>query len=325
MKWLFGLLALVLAAPLLAKPHVCTLVVEENAGTLAFIGPDGAILRRLTLGERPHEIEVTADGRTAYVPMFGITDYDSQLGSPGTTVAEIDLRKAAIVGTFKIPAGAGAPHGARLRPRHPGELFVNTERGGFAMQVFDVKTHQLLRQFPLLEGTHHFVFSPDGTALFVFAGAAGVARYDAATGRLTAQRDLGSPVRGLAIAADGSVLASARGEIVDLRASDLAVAARLAAPRPGQYVYLAELPDGTIMAPSLSDGGVAIFPKDASAPRFTATGNTPIHVQPGPDGRIYVGNVQDDHISILDKTGALVGSIAGLTSPNGIAFGRCPA
>ena len=214
--------------------------------------------------------------------MIGITDYDSQVGSPGTTVAEIDLRRATVVGDFRIPDGAGAPHGVKLRPRHPDELFVNTERGGFAMQVFDVRTHRLLRRFPVLEGTHHFVFAADGAALFVFAGAAGVGRYDASTGRLVVQRDVGSPVRGLFVTRAGTVLASARGEIVELRAADLGIVRQIPAPQPGQYVYLAQLSDGTIMVPSLADGGVAVFPAGGGAPRFVATGKTPIHVQPGP-------------------------------------------
>ncbi len=307
-----------------ADRAICLLAVEENAGRLGIIGPDGVVRRRLSLGERPHEVAVSANHRIAYVPMFGITDYDSALGTPGTTIAEIDLRKGKQVASFALPAGTGAPHGARLRPGHPNELFVNVEAGGPAMLVFDVKTRRLLRQFPLREGTHHFVFAADGATLFAFAGAAGVTRHDVATGRETAQRDLGSPVRGLFVSRTGSVLASARGEIVELAAADLAIVRRRTAPRPGQYVYLAELDDGTIIAPSLADDGVAVFPGDGGAARFVATGKTPIQVQPGPDGRLYVGNVQDDHVSILDRSGAVVGAIGGLVSPNGLGFGVCP-
>src|ERR1700676_5455285 len=81
------------AAPPPGPARFCLLAVEETAGSLAIADPRGGVVKRLTLGERPHEVEVSADGKTAYVSMFGITDYDSQLGTPGTSVAKIDLTR----------------------------------------------------------------------------------------------------------------------------------------------------------------------------------------------------------------------------------------
>ena len=56
LKFLAGVAALVLAltaastSAMAAAGQTCLLVVEENSGTLAFIGPDGALRRRLALG-----------------------------------------------------------------------------------------------------------------------------------------------------------------------------------------------------------------------------------------------------------------------------------
>jgi DNA-binding beta-propeller fold protein YncE len=300
----------------------CVLSVEETAGTLAMIDPGGTVRLRLPLGERPHEIEVSADGATAYVSVFGIADYDNRVGTPGSLVARIDLRTGARTGDYVLPADVRAPHGVKLRPPENRELYVNAEVGGDTMLVFDVASRKLLRRFVLPPATHNFIFSRDGTVVFSFAGAKGVTKSDAVTGELLATRDFGEPVRGLLIAADGKLLAGAKDAVLVLRSNDLAVLRRVPTTRAGQVVYLDELPDGTIVAPAIGSGGVTMLPPTGAA-TYVATGKTPIFARHGPDGRVYVANVEDDHISVL-KDGALVQTIVGLTSPNGLGFGDCP-
>jgi len=302
----------------------CLLSVEETAGTLAIVDSQGEVVKRVTIGERPHEVAVSPDRRLAYVSQFGIADYDSRIGTPGDRVVEIDLITGARSGDFVLPADVRGPHGVKLRPGGSDELFVNAEVGGDTMLVFDRVSHHLLRRFPLPAATHNFIFSQDGASIFSFAGAAGASRIDARDGRVLARQYPGSPIRGLFVTSGGMVLASARGEILELRPADLAIIRRLPAPRPGQFVYLEQWPDGMIAAPSLADGGVAIFPPDGGPARFAATGKTPIIVRRGPDGLIYVANVEDDHISVIDAQGETVRTITGLTAPNGLAFGFCP-
>ncbi len=316
---------LLLAAPAQATPRFCILSVEETPGTLAIITPDGRIVRRLPLGERPHEIAVSADRRTAYVSMFGIADYDNRIGTPGNSIARIDLKSATRTGDYTLPAPAKGPHGVKLRPPHNTELFTNAESGGDTMHVFDTKTLRLKRSFAMPAATHNFVFSADGASIFSFAGARGVTKLDAATGKILASRDLGSPARGVFVTRTGTILASLQGALAELNPADLTEIRRLPMPRPGQFVYLDQHPDGTIAAPSLSDGGVALVPPNGAPTRFIATGKTPIFARYGPDNRLYVANVQDDHISIINPDGTVAAPITGLTDPNGIGFGNCPA
>ena len=171
------------------------------------------------------------------------------------------------------------------------------------MFAFDTQSRRLLRSFSLPKGTHNFVFSTDGGSIYSFAGEDGVTQSTRATEDILASQNPGSAIRGLFFTEAGTVLASAKGEILELRADDLSIMRRLRAPRPGQFVYLEQWPDGTIVAPSLSDDGVAIFPADGSPARFVATGETPIIVRRGPDGLIYVANVEGGHISILSAEG----------------------
>lgn len=79
-----------------------------------------------------------------------------------------------------------------------------------------------------------------------------------------------------------------------------------------------------IVAPSPSDGGIAIFPANGGPPLFVTTGRSPILVRRGPNNLIYVSNAEDDHISVLGLRGKNVLTIEGLSGPNGLGFGRCP-
>jgi DNA-binding beta-propeller fold protein YncE len=319
-----GILLCAASAATAARSQFCVLSVEETGGDLAILHTDGHLAAKVRLGERPHEVAVTPDGRTAFVSLFGITDYASRLGTPGTRIARIDLTRGRLVGWIDTPSDSRAPHGVRLRPPAFTELFVNTEAGSPAFLVFDVRSGALLRRFAAPKGAHNFVFSSDGRDLFAFAGAQGVYKVDVASGRVVAHADLGSPVRGLRMGRDGSVLAAANGEVVALAPADLGVRRRMKAASPGQLLYLDQWPDGVIIAPSMSNDGVQIFSVEGRAERFVKTGRTPIQVARGPDGLAYVGNVNDDHITVLDPRGDQVRRIGSLNGPNGLGFGACP-
>lgn len=308
--------------PAQTPTHFCILSVQET-GDLALMSGQGERLATIHIGERPHEIEMSPDGAFAYVTQFGITDYDSRIGTPGDRVLRVDANRRRITGAYILPGQLRAPHGVKLRPPLARELFVNAEAGGDTMLVYDVESGRLLRQFPLPRATHNFVFSPDGSALFSFAGAEGVSKIDPDSGHVLATLRLETPVRGLFIARDGGVLAGARGEIVVLRAGDLAVQSRVPVPVQGQLVYLAELSNGAIVAPSLNDNGVVLVSPDRTRAHFITTGATPIVARQGPDGLIYVSNVDDRHISVLNEAGEEVSQIGGLTNPNGLGFGHC--
>ena len=325
------LAALLSAAPAAAAPPWCILSVQDNVpagpddGGLVVLDPAGAAKARLPMGERPHEVAVSRDGTTAYVARFGITDYDSKLGTPGRTVSRVDLRAARETGTYALPEGLGAPHGVKLRPQGEAELFVNAEAGGDTMLVYDAATAKLLRRFALPAGTHNFIFSADGAVLFSFAGAAGVSRIDADSGRVLASAKFAAPVRGLALDGEGRVLAASAGAVYRLDPVTLAPLETVDFPGIGQLVYLDVLPGGGFVAPSIPDNGVVFYTPGSEVRPLVATGRTAIFARLGPDGLVYVSNVNDTHISVVDpKTRTVVRKIGGLPAPNGLAFGACP-
>nr|UMO79428.1 YncE incomplete domain containing protein [Pandoravirus aubagnensis] len=110
------------------------LVVEEMAGTASFYrASDGVCLGSVEVGLLPHEARVTHDGTTAFVSAFGLHDYDSPLGRPGVTVAEVDVATMSVrrrLRTFvpgtSLEAANRAPHGVELSPDEQ-TLYVNCE------------------------------------------------------------------------------------------------------------------------------------------------------------------------------------------------------
>ena len=311
------------AAPADVKSF-CVVSVEEDGGDLAILDSAGKRLASVPVGSRPHEVEVSADGHTAFVSQFGITDYDSRIGTPGERVVAVDLRQARAAGSFIVPTGLGAPHGVKLRPGSNRELFVNVEAGGDSMLVFDVVSHRLLRRFALPKLTHNFIFSTDGRALFSFAGVDGVSKIEASTGRIIAALTLPTSVRGLRLDGDGSLLAAARGRVYRLNSETLAIRDQFDTAVKGQLVYLESLGHGRIAAPSLDDGGIVLVGPHSEA-SFVATGKTPIIVRRAPDGRLFVANVDDDHLTVMDDRGDHVATFGHLRTPNGLGFGACPA
>ena len=304
--------------------RVCSLVVEETAGQLAIFDPNGRSLARVPLGERPHEIAVAPDGRKAWVPMFGIADYNNRLGTPGKWVSEIDLRTARVTGRLLLPPNLSAPHGVAVRP-HSRELFINAEVPSDVMLVFDTTSRRLIRSFALPQATHNFIFSADGTSLFSFAGRAGVTRLDPFGGTFLAHIDIGSPARGLRLipGAAGELAVAGKGEVIIVSSTSLEVLRRLPSPVAGQLAYLEVLQDGTIVAPSLSDNGVAIFYTDGTS-RFMATGKTALVARHSPLGTILVSNVLDTHLTTMDATLSNPKPFGDVSGANGIAFGACP-
>ena len=80
-------------------------------------------------GAKPHEIEVTPDGRTACISNFGRLEANHLEGTPGTTISVLDICKRTERTRRSLPPGSTAPHRLKLRPAKYRELFTNAEDG----------------------------------------------------------------------------------------------------------------------------------------------------------------------------------------------------
>jgi DNA-binding beta-propeller fold protein YncE len=309
----------------LAKAPVCLLSVQEDGGALAQYNLASGETHLVPVGAEPHEVDVTPDGRTAFVSQFGMRDFSHEIGSAGDHISRIDLRAGASSAQFALPGALRGPHGVKLRPGGR-EVFTNAEIGD-AMVVFDVRTGAVRRTFPLPAHVHAFTFSHDGRAVFAFALADGVYKLDAETGAVLAHADLGSPARSVQVSRNGrELLVAARGEVVFLDTGDLAVLRRFAVSGVTQVIYASmDEAAGLVLAPAPGED-VAVFLDIATGAERArvALGHTPTSTAFGPDGRAYINNVGDTFVTAVDLSDFSATRVGAFQRPNGLAFGACP-
>ena len=241
--------------------HGQVLVVQESMNRVEMFPKDQPENRAIVyVGEKPHEIEVSADGRTAYVSNFGLLEANYKVGTPGTTISVIDVTDKRERTRFPLPSGARAPHGLKIRPQHLTELFTNTEEGIEEMVVFNAESGAIIRTFPLPVGVHNFIFSADGADCYAFTTTNDIFRLDPDRGRIVAHTSIPN-VRGLAWTSDNSyLLVGARGQILLLNPRDLTVWRQFTNLPVGQVFYPVADPDGrSFLVPAVLDGVLLVM------------------------------------------------------------------
>jgi DNA-binding beta-propeller fold protein YncE len=284
----------IMAATGLAAADQTILVVQEGLGKVVeFDAAKPSQRAEIPVGSKPHEIALSADGRTAYVTNFGLLEADHKVGTPGNTISVIDVARAVEVRRFKIsPSLLAAPHGLKLRPPADSELFTNAESGD-AMVIFDVASGKVKRGFPLPPGVHNFIFSPSGSALFAFSINGQVFRLNSEDGRVEAKTDAVSP-RGLAWTADhSSLIVSGLGELVFLDPANLQLRKRISNLGVHQIFYPAASPDGRfILAPAVIDGVVLVLDANSGEVlRKISTGSPLLAAFPADGHTAWISNV----------------------------------
>jgi YVTN family beta-propeller protein len=139
------------------------LVVNQGDTTVSIVDPASAqqvaTVAEKTTGVHGHEIAASADGHTAFVPIYG----SSGVGKPGLDGHEmliIDLPSRAIVGNIDFGHGV-RPHLPVLDPVS-GLLYVTTELDK-SVTIVDPKTRKIVGAVPTgQEQSHMLALSRDG-------------------------------------------------------------------------------------------------------------------------------------------------------------------
>lgn len=304
------------------------MVVEQGRGQVKLFDEDGTLLDSIAVGYNPHEIELDAKGKRAFVSNFGVEDYDNTIGTPGTTLSVIDLEDIKRVREWPIfRKGAldtcKAPHGLKLKPPGHAELYVNAEYGD-SMLVFDAKSGRILRSFPIAKGNHNFEFSASGDTLWLMAGANGVYRYNANTGQETGHFPTASPARGLTFNANrDKLIISGNNEVYVLDPSSMTLRQHFSGLGVGQIIYSSLSADESLLlSPCPYDDLVLVLDMDTGEVlRRISTGKAPIYVKLDPTGsRAFVANALDDHMSVIDLEHYTVRPFGSVFKPNGFLF-----
>lgn len=318
----FFLLGFELTISFVSAQHRFLLVVQQSEQTVAVVDlRSQQILHRIPVGFKPHEIACDPVKKLCYVTDFGVEDYDTRLGTPGKTISVIDPirgKRIRLIETTSDTAG-NMPHGIKIRPGTHRELFVNIEKGD-SMLVLDADSLQLRRKFALPKGTHNFLFSEDGSHVWLMCGAGGVAEIDPNDGRIIHQLSTATPIRGLS-EAGADLLASGQNELYLLSAQDLSVRKKWTDLGVKQLFYaVMDTKHQIIIAPAAFDSTVLLLDgKTGTLIKRLAPGKTPLQVQ-CIAGKAYITHPLADHLTIIDlKTRSIQGQLP-VKGGNGIAL-----
>ncbi len=309
------LLGMALASPLLilaaaGKPSQQSsahgLLVIDNKGnhTLGIVDPAaGKEIATVTeTGVTGHEVAVSPDGKTAYVPIYG----NSGVGQPGTdgqTIDVIDLASRKVVSTIHLDRPL-RPHCAHFSPTD-GLLYVSTELAD-SVTIIDPKTNKVVGSIPTGQRESHMLaFSHDGRRIYTAnVGAGTVSVLDVASRKTIAVIPICKETQRIAVSMDDryaftSDQHSPRLAVIDTPTDKVARWVELpgigygTAPTPdGRYLVVAVINKNQIAAVDLKTWKVVHTIDVPAAPQ---------EVVMGPDGRVaFVSCDRSKQIAVIN-------------------------
>jgi DNA-binding beta-propeller fold protein YncE len=164
--WIAALIlpAVILAADLNNPTGSHGLVLIDKRGAhVRFVDPSSyKELSNLEIGDAPHDLAISPDHKTVYIPIYGDGVYGKN-PHPGHTIAVIDLATRQVTATIDVSPYI-APHGIQVDSR--GKLYVSCDLSR-KLLVIDPKTRAIEAAIDT-EGTGHWVaVLPDGSKAYV--------------------------------------------------------------------------------------------------------------------------------------------------------------
>jgi YVTN family beta-propeller protein len=190
-------------------PAGVLLVVNQADADLGIVDPRLAtqVARIAEGGATGHEVAVSLDGKTAYVPIYGDASV-GEAGSDGRDMAVIDIASRKVTGRLDFGHGA-RPHCAVMNPKD-GLLYVTTELDR-TVNIINPKTLQIVGVIPTgQEESHMLVISHDGRFGYTAnVGPGTVSVLDIRARRLVSVVPISSTVQRISISADDKWLFTA--------------------------------------------------------------------------------------------------------------------
>ena len=259
----------------------------------------------------PHELAISPDHRTAYIPIYGDGVYGRN-PHPGHVIAIVDLVSRKLTGTIDISPYI-APHGLQVDSK--GTLYASCDLSR-KLLVIDPKTKKITAAIET-EGTGHWVaVLPDASKAYVANknDRPFVSVIDIKAGKMTGKVDMPNGTQGITVSPDGKrvlavdykdpkfmVIDTATDKIVDT----VAVEKNQTGPFRVRYS-----PDGSRLVTCDSQAGLAniINIADLHGKQTVLTvGKTPFGIAFSADSKTaLVSNHGDGTISVIDLPGAKV-------------------
>ncbi len=297
----------------------------------------GREIARLETGHGPHEVAVSADGRTAVVANYG------GRAEPGSSLTVIDLAARSVRRTIDL----GLPH----RPHgilflSDGKRVVVTAEARQTLIVVDVDAGRILTTVDTTQRVSHMVaVTPDERRAFVANIASGsVSVIDLERGELEKVIATGEGAEGIDVAPDGREVWVSNRSADTISVIDVATLEIVATIEcPSFPIRVKFTPDGRhVLASNARSGDVAVFdtaertlvrriemkaaPVDSDGDRvfggrFGAS-PVPVGILIPPDGRVaYVANTNADQVTVIDlQTWEIAGRLTAGREPDGMAY-----
>lgn len=312
-------LASLLCATSLHATAAQLLVLNKADATLAFIEPtSGKVAATIPTGEGPHEIELSSDGKLAFVSNYGARD-------DGNTISVIDV--SARKELRRIDLGALArPHGLTIAGQ---QLYFTSERAK-KLGRLDATAQRVDWTFTTdQEGTHMVLAAKDGKALYatnIQAATVGIIERGANDRWTQTLVTVGAGPEGLDLSPDGRELWIGQSRdggisIIDTATKQVAYKFDAKTKRSNRVKFT---PDGRwVLVSDLGAGELVVFDARTRTERARlAMGRAPTGILIPPQGpHALVAVSGENRIAVVDlKSFTIAKTIATGGSPDGMAW-----
>jgi YVTN family beta-propeller protein len=295
------------------------LVLNKNDATLSFIDPaTGKSSATVATGNGPHEVEVSSDGKLAFVSNYGAREAGNSL-----SVIDIAARKE----VKRVDLGEmRRPHGLTFAN---GLLYLTSEESK-RIAGFDPAAMRVSWTFETKQdGTHMVLASRDGAKLFATnMGSNSVSLIERGANGQWSQKlvTVGAGPEGLDLSPDGRMLWTAHSRdggmsVIDTTRGTVVHTFDAKTQRSNRVKFT---PDGShVLVSDLSGGELVVFDAGKrSELKRVKVGRTPTGILMEPGGaRAYVAVSGDNHIAVVDLQSLNVArTIATGNNPDGMAW-----
>lgn len=319
-------------------PSGVLLVLNKGAASASLIDPaTGVTLATMATGQGPHEVALSADGRTAVVTNYGVPD------APGSTLTVLDLPTRTATATIDL-APHRRPHGVAWLP--DGRRVAVTLETDSLVALVDVPAGRVEATIPTGQALSHMIrVSPDGAYAYVAnIGSGSVTMIDVAGRYVLRTVATGAGAEGIALTPDGAELwvtnrAANTVSVLDaqtlsprdtLKSADFPI--RVAFTTDGATALVTNARSGDLRFFDVASGdtlGTITMRADSTLTRGTMLGmefgagtGVPIGVIVSPDGRLaYVSNANVDAVTVVDvRARRVTGYLRTGREPDGVVF-----
>ena len=283
-------------------------LIDKRGAHVRFVDPSTyKELSNLEIGNAPHDLAISPDHKTVYIPIYGDGVYGKN-PHPGHTIAVIDLATRQVTATIDVSPYI-APHGIQV-DKH-GKLYVSCDLSR-KLLVIDPKTRAIEAAIDT-EGTGHWVaVLPDASKAYVpnKNDKLFISVIDLKTRKMAARIPAPNGIQGIAASPDGKrVVASDLAEptllVIDTATDSVIDRVALQETTRGSFKPR-YTPDGSkILVCSISEGqgqvNVISTADLHGKQQVLAVGKNPMGFAFAPDGRTaLVANDGDGTVTVID-------------------------